>query len=471
MRKSDLSNFYTNLLVGDVPVALQRRILNYARSHKEVSLLTALTAYDRLDPAIDAELASEPNAKVRMAWIRRPNRTAEEIVSSITREKRVTVLTVIAATDEELPDSVFKAIVDEAEAGGSSMLALTVAANKSAPDKQRARAAVVFARTCRAMRRNEQVLMPAVMEFADLMARNVRTDALAHFLASCADISAAGVTNLTNILTTVPASGSYEYGIVNSLTQLLEQAMIDVACATRIKATAEKAKQDMSRSRYYSYSAGAFDEVIKRAKVVIDAGGGSGTPATQLAVTDDAERIDAAIADMANRRAARIDANFLALLGNPNLSDEQFARMISSSASMISWNVMRAIPDILANQPERLAVFMVTNPHYVDDDILERLPNPAAMLSSLVDLVSASKHTAPWVLERLVNSRFFTSEVALRMPISVFRGPHLDANAVAKVIGFLEPIVTDDEVWHTFEMLAPEFEGSVEDLLNASRSL
>lgn len=77
-----------------------RGIHRWAKQHKDVALLTTLASRPDLPQDVLAALAKEPHAKVRVAYLSRPDRTPEELAAAVAKEKRVTVLTAVAESSE-----------------------------------------------------------------------------------------------------------------------------------------------------------------------------------------------------------------------------------------------------------------------------------------------------------------------------------------------------------------------------------
>jgi hypothetical protein len=466
-----LARFYTNLLLAEVSSGMQKRIYDYGRARKDVGLLVALAGYASLCTEVDTKLATESNAKVRSAWIRNPLRTSEQIAASIEKEKRVTVLTVIAESDEGLPDSAFDALVKQADTSGSAMLALTVAANEAAPEDVRARAAVVFARHCGQLRRPEHTKLGAVVAHADRMAMVTKSVSLAVFLTSAGDLSAKSIANLTRLLTAKRHLSDLAYGSTSALQNLLNSSFITVESAEQIHAFAQWSQAEGSKSSYYYYGSSMKDLETLAAKV-IDQGGGNGSSTRSFHKLSDPADIDAAITEMQAQASGSNHAAFIALVSNECLSDEQFERMISRGSHHLPWSALSALPGMLVGHPNRMLALFSNYPHLLTDEILAAVPDPAALLSAFASRLSSMPgHVSNYILESLVRSQHFTADIAMMMPVALFRGPQLDVNAVTRIIEVLEPHVSDDSLWHTFEMLAPEFDGSVSDLLSACTSL
>lgn len=138
-----VSIFYSQLLYSEKPLdpVTQKSVFRYflrAKKYKELGRLA-----ERVDTIaeLDAKLGSRNEIGVITGWLRRPGRTREEIVSRLTKEKRVSALLPLASM-EDLPDEVYERVALQ----DSAKISVALLANKSVPRPIRtARAAALFA--------------------------------------------------------------------------------------------------------------------------------------------------------------------------------------------------------------------------------------------------------------------------------------------------------------------------------------
>ena len=121
---------------GPISPSSQCKLLALLRSSDNVDGLVKLCSIEDLDPAVDALLATIPNPRVRSAWLMRPGRTQDEIVTMIRSEKRVTILAEIAAL--ELPPGLHARLL---EATDSVKVSLAIVESPHAPAELRVQAA------------------------------------------------------------------------------------------------------------------------------------------------------------------------------------------------------------------------------------------------------------------------------------------------------------------------------------------
>lgn len=128
------------LEADDMSVEMQNDLLALFTRTNNTDGLIKLCQMPGLDGSIDAKLAKVPTVAVRLAWLKRPGRTQEEIVTMVEREKRVTVLTSLAGMD--LPQEVLKALVQKSD---SNKVRLAIMNSKHANALLRSEAIVALA--------------------------------------------------------------------------------------------------------------------------------------------------------------------------------------------------------------------------------------------------------------------------------------------------------------------------------------
>lgn len=134
--RNQLYDVYRNMLGnGQVPVqpAMQRRIVDFARSLGDSSLLVALLGRLDVDKDVERELSMSDDLEVLAAWASDPRRTSEDLRKRLEGEKRVGALMPLARR-AGLPPEVYETIA----ARRSVRLAEALADNVSVPDDVRA---------------------------------------------------------------------------------------------------------------------------------------------------------------------------------------------------------------------------------------------------------------------------------------------------------------------------------------------
>lgn len=136
--QSALLSFYRAAVKSapSIDVNTQKRVFALAKKRADDQLMCGLLARVDLDPEIDEKLGQVTSAKVMTAWFGREGRTSEQIKNRITREKRVTVLEVIASQpglDAEIYETCSKT--------EHLRVAAALACNEDASDEVRRKAA------------------------------------------------------------------------------------------------------------------------------------------------------------------------------------------------------------------------------------------------------------------------------------------------------------------------------------------
>ena len=98
---SSASKVYLDLLLGTpVPVAVQRRILQWGTTHQDATVLSRLVSIEGLDPDIETELVQSSHLEVLLAWANRPGRSSNDLAERLLKEKRASLLVGLAGRDD-----------------------------------------------------------------------------------------------------------------------------------------------------------------------------------------------------------------------------------------------------------------------------------------------------------------------------------------------------------------------------------
>lgn len=109
-----LQNLYTELLVDRTSILtgdIQHRIASHALRDGDTDLLLGLLGRSELDADVDRRIGESTELPVLITWMLRPGRDPETVAGRVAREKRVTVLAVLADTPG-LPRSVYENLAD-----------------------------------------------------------------------------------------------------------------------------------------------------------------------------------------------------------------------------------------------------------------------------------------------------------------------------------------------------------------------
>jgi hypothetical protein len=133
-----VSIFYSQLLDSEKPLdeTTQLSAYKYFLREKKYKELGRLAARPDTLAALDSLLGSRNELGVLTGWLRRPGRTSEEIVSRLTKEKRVSALLTLAEI-RDLPADVYERIAR----ADSPKISVVLLANPSVPRALRVRRA------------------------------------------------------------------------------------------------------------------------------------------------------------------------------------------------------------------------------------------------------------------------------------------------------------------------------------------
>ena len=116
-----MSNIFNGFLsLENCDKKTQERILKHGLRYEDVNLLSKLAQYSGLDKDIDEELRDVPFAGVKAAWASRSGRTVDDLISLVSKEKRVKVHAALAER-EDLPQELYLVIANKAKGKGALM--------------------------------------------------------------------------------------------------------------------------------------------------------------------------------------------------------------------------------------------------------------------------------------------------------------------------------------------------------------
>jgi len=143
MAEKLVSVFYSQLLSSEKPLdpVTQKSVFRYFLRTKKYRELGRLAERSDTVAELDAKLGARNELGVLTGWLRRPDRTREEIVSRLAKEKRVSALLPLAAM-EDLPDEVYERVARQ----DSAKISVALIGNRSVPRSIRVmRATALFA--------------------------------------------------------------------------------------------------------------------------------------------------------------------------------------------------------------------------------------------------------------------------------------------------------------------------------------
>lgn len=132
---NQLKSVYRALLANtQVPLVpdMQKRIMGFAHSSNDSSLLVALLSRRDVDPEVEVAIAGLNDLEVLASWASDPRRTSDELSSRLKDEKRVGALLPLAGR-HGLPDEAYRALASR----GSVRISAALVENLTVPDEVR----------------------------------------------------------------------------------------------------------------------------------------------------------------------------------------------------------------------------------------------------------------------------------------------------------------------------------------------
>jgi hypothetical protein len=461
----------------------QQRIHRYALSHTDEELAAALARRSDTVDEIDAELGNWPSAKVQAAWFARPGRTPEQAVAKVQRERRVTVLEVVAAL-EGLPERIYA----HCAARDSARVSMPLLTNTCVPESVRQDAARVIAgdfKRMSASRRHSMVSILATCTppvISAFVRHTSSLDDLGSVLRTTSEIdrSAAGhvVSLCAKVVTSIPArrdqkaaatryyASWYELNndlravndvivalsAVHPLEQLDLSRLVDVTSAalTHVTDATPRLSEDQELARM----------LTTVAQTCTLTGSSVSSPTARARSASSAAELVEMLAKHGDRMVAA------AALCNPHANAE-VARLCVRA---MSWHdPVRLLEARSKEMGVDVKAVIMSRSHVFEDVAFRSFAAPGDPRE--LWLATVKEHTSQdgsRSLGRLLTSSLAGPDVIPMLPLKAFTDDTIPGWAHAALLEYLEANLTSQASWDGFEVLAPKHLGDVATIVRAS---
>lgn len=466
---------------------MQQRIFDYGSKHGDNTLLAELTAHPSLTPELDEQLKDIPAAIVKAAWLSRPGREVEAILDLVAREKRVTVLSTLAAM-ENIPGEAQLALANRADkksllldivrnvafasdartAAAEKLTALMATDDKDALDS-RSRNDVISNLNSAFPGFLEKHVQDGCREFKVLLAASRHLELPADAMEFLVDTYVTSYDDqLKRPIRYLHAEESTaQAGLIAMCENFASYGEIREDIRVNLINRLEGLKTLLVKD---SYSQGTVETAIQ---AVTAADGTYYREIKQrLSEIETREALVTFITDVsAKHNVWDISRSFLAGLAKlviaSDLSDKEIIEMVKDWTSYYDFTMADLIQIGNADIAKQAAV-LVHHAYWFDyDKIFEKSKDPLRLLDELLSLDGDNS----WMIQRLLTVEGFTPEMLRRMPLDVLVASDLSSKQMEILHAELQEVLKDDNAWTTLETLSDEFDGSLEALVSISKTL
>jgi hypothetical protein len=214
--------------------AFQRRVHQLAKRTKDEDLAASLARRADTIDEIDTDLGSWGSAKVQSAWFARPGRDYAAVAAKLAREKRVTILEVVASLGQ-LPEAIYATCAKR----DSLRVAFALVTNDAASVTTRRAAAATIGRQYEAMSYAKQHALVGTLASCD-------QEIVDAFIQACPTIETVAPA-LTGASALAPESVDHIYNLATEILTGLP------------KLHATKLAESQNRTSRHSYYGGSYD--------------------------------------------------------------------------------------------------------------------------------------------------------------------------------------------------------------------
>lgn len=458
-------NLYESLTSDpELPKNVQWRIYRYALRTGKPALAAKLLSVPGLDPALDAELGTRREARIRAAWFGRPGRPLEEIrraLDAATRAEAGGAGAALAAV-QGLPDDLYSTLVGRSPAAIHKALI----ANPTVPLDVKRRAARTLGpkMAARYAFNADRQLAPLFADQLHLLgdfAVDVTDPCIMAWVASRFDLPEEVLTDLVQRLVTAlahvdPKSWDRMTGIAEALLALAGQPRLPSAAA---RSAADCASLWQQYDGRHSHLAGQLlDAYRSPLKVHSNLATAVSTTADRVRAASTSQEILDAVRTVQASGSAELAA---ALVRNPKAGVDA----VTAVLGMVETSAVPALAEHRARDLEVLAAISAnhTGCSFVTDKMLVASGRPS---DAIVEIVRAHRRSGKKLPGKLAESAYLTPTVMGELPLS-FTATKGTVLARRAVTGLLDTALGGDADWELFENLGSAFEGPLENLLLA----
>lgn len=474
----------------------QRRAHHVAKLAKDEDLASALARRPDTLSEIDDDLATWGSAKVQSAWFTRPGRDLAKAAQRLSREKRVTVLEVIAGLPDL--DERFYAICAKRDA---SRVALPLMSNESAPVEYRTAAAATIAREFEGLSYAKKGALVAILASCDPRVADM-------FVCATSDLSVANramgnvsylsiaatehvydmchkrlvglkstyIDNLARSKNQTRGSwyGSSHYEITQVLRELIEAFRHVTLLSEHVSAdkSALTAALDDLDEIFAKGEWGSndvdFAKAISDIRPLLDASAGpvrTNSPANACKAAATAEEILEIIKPLTNSRSLDRGTAFAALL-HPKATLE----VAECAVKAFGWGeTTRLLEAKHRDLNFAVRTYLVIASCNLSDKQIERFANENSPKDLWMEIVAYYAKNNRNIPNDLLQSRFAQAEIIPKLPLRAFSQGDLPGWMVTAFSQFLATELTTQAAWDGFEVLAPTHLGTVAQVVRAAK--
>ena len=465
-RNTKIKNFFLSVLsLSNLSKEIQERIFDYGIKCSDYDLLANLASRGDLDPDIDKLLSTVDSANVRVAWAKKPQRTADELVNLVKKEKRVKVLSALASRTDS-PEEILRAIALHGKGQALESLLL----NNNVDLDIKIEAATRYGKLATDIKRvstQQQIALSNDPFLSNIIASNTSSLTLAD-----AALTAAGnrankdsINNFINLYskyyTTISkkdySSGDYQYlETITCSLELTNETDKELIKTTKSLISILMKEYDKSKSTYYFDRVESLLDRIDKIKEndsetisILDFAKAVSSPEEKLTLSKrlENETIDNSV--------------YLALARNENISASELYDIVEKHN--FGWYSYKSLALSLNMLPYDKAGALLLHFHYTDDALLEKTADPHKVLLEATKLANSKGDFPYFVLQ----SKYFTSEIIKYLPVDVFIHDNIHQNITTSLVEYITTELGDNsQYWDTLASLSEEYEGPFLELIN-----
>lgn len=466
-------------------VAVQQRILDFATLKKDVALLVKLASHPSLDTSIDEQLRTVTAAAVVAARVSRKERTETEILSILTREKRVSVLSAIASN----PALSVEAQRVLAENASHKAVLVALIGNVDAQESIRRDAAARYIELSRTpsdgSMNSERVDTLTVIDehLEGFLAGAAKTSNDIEVLFAAARRGELGEAEQHRLVAGyvsryaigLASRGDYMYGSTETqlefgllAEQLCERGHIGEDARKELVRTLDSIIARFDKGSYiishFTNIRTAVQNASKSRYLDLD---------TRIAAATTVEDLEGIVVDL---RHSYLVSNDLPALLLENLAGKIAASPLSTVEQVaavfdcVRFPRAQGLLTSTDDPGKQAAIFVELNFNPVSfDGLIGSVNDPDALVRALI--ANINLHERTYLVRPLVQSSYFKAEHRKLFSLDALLNGGNPDELGDILVELLEPVLVQPEAAETLETLSGEFKGSVEELLHLSRAL
>ena len=500
-----------NLLLEDPNMGYdsQKRLYEYGFESKDYDLLTKLALHSNLDNSIDLLLSKIDAVSVRAAWVAKPGRSTEEILAMVSKEKRINVLTNLLS-NPDIPEDIFKKVLQgtvskkfaytvfDNEALSSSLRLL--ASQKILDLEKAARKATLkdpnfdgfdfgFTRICENILSKTPTILPilktdnsleaqvSIAAYSEIdlatfiFAQKIFTEKASHLVKATSELKKSGETSYYVKTDLANRKSNLIRGFTFYIEEIVKSTPFSKELDSEIK-TLFSAIEKITDTHYEK------SEVTECKKLLA-----SWKKSPVQLFFQDLERLDTTkeMDEIVNQITFALDNDSQIFsngtrirLANLILASELTSlESIKKVASWLTWHddSILAMKEIGVEKTEKCVSFLLGLDFYDVDKYLAVLKDPQLALSLLINGHVKTENLSRYSdISTFLRSDYLTYEVARTVPLNALLETKI-ASISENLIKDLNETFVEDKQWANFKTLAPEFNGSLSQLLELCKSL